>query len=154
MKPSTRQALDRPSAERWHDGAVVIDAAEAVHRLAGDAGVEAMNAAAVKQSLGPILAPFLKVTIALFGGAPDSILKRMNDSLRNVMDGVRSEWSSTGPKSGRLVISYPDEVMPVAWPCWKGSLSYIYELCGTEGVVVAQADAATSRTIVFDCSWK
>ena len=62
MQPATRFALANPMSTRWHDGFIVVDAAEAVQRLEGDAGVEALNYAAVKQSIGPIMMPFMSVT--------------------------------------------------------------------------------------------
>jgi hypothetical protein len=154
MKPETRGALENPSSANWHDGMVVIDASEAVHRFAGDAGVEAMNFTAVKQSLGPIIAPFLKVTLALFGASPDALIKRMNDSIGTVMKGVRTEWQPTGPKAGRLVITHPDDVRDVSWPCWKGSLGFVFDLCGVTGEVKPVREASSIRTLVFDCSWK
>jgi hypothetical protein len=153
MKPETRAALESPSSTNWHDGMVVIDAAEAVLRLAGEAGVEEMNYTAVKRSLGPVMAPFLRVTLALFGASPDSIIKRMNDSLGAVMRGVRSEWQPSGPKSGRIIITHPDDVRDVSWPCWKGSLRFTYDLCGVKGEIQPRRDAATPRTLVFDCTW-
>lgn len=154
MKPETRHALENPSSASWHDGSVVIDAAEAVQRLAGDRGVEDMNFTAVKQSLGPVLAPFFKVTLSLFGTSPSSLLKRMNDSLGAVMTGVRAEWSATGVTSGRLTITHPDDVKAVSWPCWRGSLRLIFELCGAEGEIIAHPELSSVRTLVFDCHWK
>lgn len=153
MKPETRAALQNPSSASWHDGSVVIDAAEAVERFAGEDGVVAMNETAVKQSLGPLMAPFLKVTLALFGGSPETIIKRMNDSIGTVMKAVTTVWTSTGPKSGRLVITYRDDVRPVSWPCWKGSLRFIYDLCGVTGDITPVKDAASPKQIVFDCRW-
>lgn len=153
MKPETRAALTDPSSASWHDGSVVIDAAEAVQRLAGDAGVETMNYEAVKRSLGPIMAPFLKVTLALFGASPDTIIKRMNDSLGTVMKGVRSEWVPSGPKRGRVIITHPDDVKEVSWACWQGSLRFTYDLCGVKGDITPHRESATARTLAFDCSW-
>lgn len=153
MKPETRAALTTPSSANWHDGSVVIDAAEAVHTLAGDAGVESMNYQAVKQSLGPIMAPFIKVTLALFGTSPETIIKRMNDSLGTVMKGVRTEWVKSGPKSGRIIITHPDDVKEVSWPCWKGSLRFTYDMCGVKGEINPHRASASTRTLVFDCSW-
>ncbi|HEY0883208.1 MAG TPA: hypothetical protein VGD87_16850 [Archangium sp.] len=72
------------------------------------------NETAVKQSLGPLMAPLLKVTLALFGGSPETIIKRMNESIGTVMKAVTTVWTPTGTKSGRLVITYRDDVRPVS----------------------------------------
>lgn len=154
MKPETRAALTNPSLASWHDGSIVIDAAEAVQRLAGDAGVDAMNYAAVKHSLGPVMAPFMKVTLALFGTSPATLLKRMNDSLGTVMKGVKADWVPATATSGRLTITHPDDVKPVSWPCWQGSLRFTFEMCGAVGTVVPHPELASKRTLIFDCSWK
>ena len=153
MKAETRAALENPSSTSWHDGSIVIDAAEAVHRFAGNEGVEAMNFAALKQSLGPVVAPFLKVTLTLFGGTPDTLIKRMNDSLSTVMKGVRTEWQPTGPRAGRLTITHPDDVRDVSWPCWRGSLRFTFDLCSVKGEATPVREASTVRTLVFDCAW-
>lgn len=138
---------------RWHDGQVVIDSAECVQRLEGDEGVENMNFAAVKQSLGPLMAPFLSITLTLFGASPDSILKRTNNSLRSVMLNVETQWQVTGPSSGVLVVKYPDLVGDVSWSCWKGAIRFVYELCGATGEILRRTEGATDRTLLCDCTW-
>ena len=153
MRPETRAALAQPSSAKWHDGSIVVDAAEAVRALAGDAGVEAMNYEAVKQSLGPVMAPFLKVTLALFGAWPDTLIKRMNDNLGTVMKGVHTEWVPSGPRSGRIVITHPEDVREISWACWKGSLRFIFDLCRVKGAIEPRRESSTLRTLVFDCSW-
>ncbi len=165
MQPATRfalanpmstkwHALANPMSTKWHDGFIVVDAAEAVQRLEGNEGVEALNYAAVKQSIGPIMSPFLSVTLTLFGASPDSILKRMDMSLRSLMLNVSAEWKSTGPNSGLLVVTHPDPVHDVSWWCWKGSLRFVYEMCGKTGDIVRSRVGATDCNMVFDCSWK
>ena len=153
MTPETRAALQNPSSIKWHDGSVVISVAEAVHRFAGDEGVEAMNYAALQRSLGPVMAPFLKVSLALFGAGPDTLLKRMNESLGTVMRGVTTQWQPASPTAGRLVITHPDVVRDVSWPCWKGSLRFIYDLCGVEGSITPMKQSASTKTLAFDCAW-
>ena len=153
MQPETRFALANPMSARWHDGFVVIDSANCAQRFAGDEGVETMNFVAVKQSLGPLMAPFLSITLTLFGASPDSILKRTNNSLRSVMLNVETEWKTTGADSGLLVTRYPDVVDDVSWPCWKGAIRFVYELCGVEGDIVRRREGATDRTLLF-CSEK
>lgn len=154
VQPETRFALANPMSAKWHDGQVVIDSAECVKRLAGDEGVETMNFAAVKQSLGPLMSPFLSITLTLFGATPDSILKRTNNSLRSVILNVETEWQVTGPHSGLLVTKYPDAVVDVSWSCWKGAIRFVYELCGATGEIVRRREGATDRSLLFDCSWK
>lgn len=154
MKPETRAALANPTSEKWHDGGVVIDAAEAVFKFAGDAGVEAMNYAAVKQSLGPLMAPFLMVTLALFGSTPDSLFKRLNESLRTVMKGVQTQWVAGTAKGGRLIITHPEEVREMSWPCWKGAMRFTFDMCRVTGQITERRDQSTPRTLVFDCSWE
>jgi hypothetical protein len=154
MRPETRAALERPQSAPWHDGALVIDAAEAVQRFAGDAGVEDMNYQAVKRSLGPLVAPFVKISLTLFGAQPGTIYARMNENLTTVMKGVRTEWvQAPGAKQGRLTITHPDDIRPIAWPSWTGSLRFTFDLCGVAGTITPVPGAATIRTVVFDASW-
>ena len=153
MTAQTRAALHEPSSSKWHDGSIVIDLAQAVHQFAGDEGVEAMNYAALKRSLGPVVAPFLKVSLALFGARPDTILKRFNESLGTVMTGVTTQWQPASSTAGRLVITHPDDVREVSWPCWKGSLRFIYDLCGVQGTISPMKELSSTRTLVFDCAW-
>ena len=153
MRPETRAAIENPSSTSWHDGMVVLDLLVAVRQFASDEGVEALNYDAVKHSLGPVLAPFLKVTLALFGGSPESIFKRMNDSIGTVMKNVRAEWKPTGPSQGRLTLTYPDDVNDVSYASWKGSLRFVFDLCAVKGVITPRPAEATARSIVFDCSW-
>lgn len=79
--------------------------------------------------------PLTPTLPALFGTSPETIINRRNDSLGPVMKGVRTEWV----KSGRIIITHPDDVKEVSWPCWKGSLRFTYDLCGVKGEI--------------DCSW-
>jgi hypothetical protein len=154
MTSDTQSALKNPSTASWHDGSLVLDAAQAVHRLGGDSGVELMNLTAAQKSIGPILAPFVKVSLALFGATPNTTLSRMNESLVTIMKGVRSEWELQSKNAGRLTIFHPDDVVPVSWPCWRGALLFSYELSGSQGDIRAQHSLAKTRTLVFECSWK
>lgn len=155
MKPATREAMNNPSSARWHDGDVVLDSAKAVDALLGREAVEEMSYQAVKKSMGPVMEPFLRVSLALFGTSPSTIYKRMNDSLKTVMQNVTASWAPRDEHSGTLTISHPDDVPEVSWASWKGSLRYVFDLCGAkDGTLVARQDLATPKTLVFECSWK
>jgi hypothetical protein len=154
MKIETQNALRNPNSAAWHDGSIVIDAAEAVDRLGGHVAVEEMNHTAAAKSLGPVIGPFVKVSLALFGASPATTFSRMNDSLMVVMKGVRTQWHPADKNSGRLTIFHGDIVAPVSWPCWRGALRFSYDLCGATGAVLSKPELANATTLVFDCSWK
>lgn len=154
LNPATRAALDDPNSTKWHDGSVVLEAAEVVKRFGGNEGVEAMNYHAVKRSLGPVMAPFLKVSLALFGASPATLFSRMNENLTPVMRGVTTTWAAADPLSGRLIVTHPDPVLAVSWPCWRGSLRFTFDLCGVKGEIVDRSQPSSDRTLAFDLAWK
>jgi len=132
----------------------VLEVAEVVKRFGGEQGVDDMSYIAVKRSLAPVMAPFLKVSLALFGASPETLFKRMNESLRAVMLGVTTEWSATGQQAGRLVVTHPDPIQDVSWSSWRGSLRFTFDLCGVTGKIVDRPQFASANTLAFDLSWQ
>jgi hypothetical protein len=151
--PQTRAALDKPHLESWHDGSVVVDLSLAIQAELGDAAVDEVYYQAVKRNLGPVMEPFLKVMLMLGGRKPETVLSKMNASLASIMKGVRTEWTPTGPKAGVLTVIHEDEVKPVSFFAWGGSLRYSFDLVGVKGRVTPRMPSPDNKRFTFDLSW-
>lgn len=153
LQEASRAALEAPHSSAWHDGSVVVDISLAIQSVLGDAAVEQVYYQAIKRSLGPWMEPFLKVMMALTGSKPEAVLARMNQSLKPIMQGVHTEWTQTSPDGGTLVVVHEDEVKPVSFFAWGGSLRYSFDLCGAKGTVTPKMPSPDNKRFTFELSW-
>ncbi len=154
LRPETAAALERPALQKWHDGAVVFDLTLAMDQVMGGDAIEEVHYDHVRRSIGPLLAPFVKVALALAGKDPRTIYKRMDDMMVSVVRGVKCSWVEQSPTSGLLTVLYAhDEVKPPSLRAWAGVIRYTFDLCEVKGQVSARFKDFDGHRLEFDVSW-
>ncbi|MCU0695945.1 MAG: hypothetical protein MUC96_05400 [Myxococcaceae bacterium] len=153
VSPATREALERPSLSKWHDGAVIFDVTLAMDAVMGGDAIEAVYYEHVRRSIGPLMAPFVKVALSLAGNDPRTIFKRMDGMMGSVVKGVASAWSETTPTAGVLTLTHRDEVKVPSVRAWAGVLRYPFDLCEVKGTVRPRLDGFDGHHLVYDLAW-
>lgn len=133
-----REMIEHPHAKSWWPGLPTLEITTAVAEEHGPGKLEAAGYLAVKNGIGPIIAPMASVIGAIFGFTPSSFLSRMADLSSTSIRGVGIVWKERSPLRGTLVITYPVQVVRVGIePLWRGAMRYIFDLSRTEGVVAS-----------------
>lgn len=132
VSEATRAALERPWDARWHPGAVLVEASDAVVALEGGLALEAMTYEMTRQSFGPVLRPLISVALALTGNDPAALFSRVDESLKVAMRGVDVTWEREG-RGGTLSLTYPIPLPPDSVASWRGVVRFLFELarCST-----------------------
>src|SRR5438045_1099729 len=100
LGPEVLAVLKAPHQRRWWPGTVVLDITEALERVGGLQLVERVGYLAVKKSIAVVAMPLVRVTLALAGPAPDTILSRASMFGVTALRGVSYEWRRESPSSG------------------------------------------------------
>lgn len=153
VKPETRSALDRPSMHKWHDGGVVFDLTIAMDAVMGGDAVEGVYYDHVRRSIGPLMAPFVKIALSLAGKDPRTIYKRMDDMMASMVKGVRSSWEEQTPTSGVLSLTHTDEVKVPSVRAWAGVIRYTFDLCEVSGTVTPRLEGFDGHRLQYELRW-
>jgi hypothetical protein len=143
--PATAQMLRSPNAQRWWAQAESFAMTNAIAAVGGDELVKQVGHLAVVESISVVIRPLVGVLMAISGPSPATLLARFGQISESAVRGVRFQWSSTGPASGELVISYPAPVPDsyVAW--WLGAFDFVWETTKKKGTVTATHEGGTLR---------
>lgn len=153
VKPETKAALDNPLLQKWHPGAVAVDAWQAIVTVAGAAQLEALNLKVTSESFGPVVRPLVKVALALGGSSPATFFSRFADGLKVATRGVTATWTATGRQSGQVAFEYPCPVPPVVVEYgWRGVMRFGEELTG-KTIRFERFEVASDRRFVFHLAW-
>jgi hypothetical protein len=153
VSPPTRAALDRPSLSKWHDGSVIFDLTLTMDAVMGGDAIEDAYYEHVRRSVGPLMAPFVKVALSLAGKDPRTIYKRMDDMMGSMVKGVSSAWQETTATSGVLTLHHRDEVKVPSVRAWAGVLRYPFDLCEVKGQVRPRLEGFDGHHLVYELSW-
>lgn len=137
VPPSTRASLVDPGLVRAHDGAVALHVCTA---LADAELVEKVFEEQLRRTLGSVIAPLVRVAMALTGNSPAVAFSRLDDLFKVMMKGVTPSWEPLSPTSGVVTITYPAGVTVDRYSGhgWVGGLRYAFELAGVKGTAVPQ----------------
>lgn len=135
--PAVAQMFASPNARSWWSAADSFAMTEAIVAEGGVELVQRAGQLAVLESLAPILRPLVGVLLALSGPSPATLLSRFGQLSGAAVKNVHFEWTSTGPSSGELTISYTVTVPPayVAW--WLGGFDFVWETTKKKGTTKA-----------------
>jgi hypothetical protein len=153
VSPPTRAALDKPSLSKWHDGSVIFDLTLTMDAVMGGDAIEDVYYEHVRRSVGPLMAPFVKVALSLAGKDPRTIYKRMDDMMGSMVKGVSSTWQETTATSGVLTLHHRDEVKVPSVRAWAGVLRYPFDLCEVKGEVRPRLEGFDGHHLVYELSW-
>lgn len=152
--PEGQEALEHPMANRWWDGAVNEQVIGALHQAAGEAAVEQVAYRTITQSMGPIVMPLVKVTLALSASTPTSLLSRSAQFLVTSVRGLEVTWTPSGSTAGSYAVRYPGKVPRAYLWLWKGMLSWVFELTGVSGELREAFADPDGQTFRYTLAWK
>jgi hypothetical protein len=133
---------------------VAVETWSATIDVFGGPRFEALNLALTRQSFGPIVTPLLRVTLALGGSSPASVLSRLNDAIKVATRNVTVTWKASSSQSGAVTFEYPLSLPRSDFVefGWRGAMRFGDELTGKRlvfGAFVADSD----RRFTFPVSW-
>jgi hypothetical protein len=133
---------------------VVVDLTIAMDQVMGGDAIEEVYYDHVRRSVGPLLAPFVKVALALAGKDPRTIYKRMDDMMLSVVKGVKCSWAEESATSGVLSVLYVrDEVKLPSLRAWSGVIRYTFDLCEVKGQVSPRFKDFDGHRLDYDLRW-
>ncbi len=146
-------SLKDPTARRWWPGAAYNQLALAVVAESSTEEFESICVEMAQHTFGPIVAPMVKVTLALVGSTPGSLLSKLGLLAQVAIRGPTFTWASTGATSGTLTVKYLGPTQPgVAIPSWRATIRYACELTNKGRITRAQA-TADNVSFIFDVAW-
>jgi hypothetical protein len=142
---ATAQMLRSPNAQRWWGQAESFAMTNAIAAVGGDPLVKRVGHLAVVESISVVIRPLVGVLMAISGPSPSTLFSRFGQISETAVRAVTFRWTTTGPTSGELVISYPAEVPAayVAW--WLGAFDFVWETTKKKGTVAAKHEGVTLR---------
>ena len=153
LPPAQRDALNDPYSAKWHDGHALLAIWQAVKDLRGVEAVETLNHEIVRDSLGPVLGPVLKMATLLSGASPAALFSRLDQLASAGSRGSTHTWVKESDTSGTLTIRYPDEQpLELMAAIWRGIFRVTRDLLNTP-VVVDGVTEAPGHAFVFRLHW-
>lgn len=133
----TRAAITDPSTQKWFSGAIMVDFYSTIIRVSSERTMSDLNLRLLRDSLGRLALPFIKVALILGGRSPASLFSRLDSMAKITQRGVSISWKETKPSAGgELRFKYEQE-MPsnVVRYGWDGVLRFGDEMTGKRTVI-------------------
>jgi hypothetical protein len=153
LDASVFTALRAPKQHRWWPGSLLLDIAEGLERVGGPSAVERVGYLAVKKSIASVAMPLVRVTLALAGPAPDTILSRASMFGTHSLRGVDLGWKHETATSGVFQVTYPRPVPAATCGMWVGTLRFVLDVTQYEGTIEGRREGGGER-LALPVSWK
>lgn len=148
-------AVATPHKQGWWPGALTEQLIDAIEAEGGASLVEDVGRLNVKNSMGPVVMPLVKVTFAIFGTSPARLFEKMGQFSGTAVRGITILWTAAGERAGAFEIRYPTPQHPAQGHLWRGGFRGAFEVAGKPGrVELAPAEAtAQGKVLRFSLSW-
>jgi hypothetical protein len=153
LAPDDLAALMKPRENRWWPGSLLARVVEVAERESDAATIEQMAYLAVKGAVAPVAMPLIKVTVAVFGSSPGTILGRASTFGATALRGVELQWKPTGDRVGELICTYPEAVPHAYHALWKGTLRFVFELTRATGSIGPIARERGDTVLRISLQW-
>lgn len=154
LTPEALQLFTRPPITITMVESYLVDPIIAtIQRTLGDEATVEVGARAVRHGLMKYLAPMIRGTTQLFGTSPPALLSRLGQISKLNVSGVGIRWTTLSPNSGELVLAYPRPTLRANFLIWRGSVSVVFELCGTFGVIGPPRPNEDDTECRFQVTW-
>jgi hypothetical protein len=155
LPAEVKQMLEAPQAERWWPGRMLAALVTPLEAASGPVAVEQLAFSSVELAVAPIAMPLVKVTMAVFGSTPDSILSRAGQFAATSMRGVELVWrSQKKSESGELQATYPEPVPTAYADLWRGTLRFVFQLCRVAGTTGDVAIDGAGTVLRIPAAWR
>ena len=115
--------------------------------------VETLNHEIVRDSLGPVLGPVLKMATLLAGASPATLFSRLDQLASAGSRGSTHTWAKESDTSGTLTIRYPSpQPLALMEAIWRGIFRVTRDLLGTP-VIIDSVTEAPGHAFVFRIRW-
>lgn len=153
LTPEVAAVLTDPYSAKWHDGNALLAIWQAVRALRGLEAVETLNHEIVRDSLGPVLGPVLKMATLLAGASPATLFSRLDQLASAGSRGSTHTWAKESDTSGTLTIRYPSpQPLELMEAIWRGIFRVTRDLLGTP-VIIDSVTEAPGHAFVFRIRW-
>lgn len=152
--PAAQQAaLNDPYSSKWHNGSQLLAIWQAVKDLRGVEAVESLNHEIVRDSIGPVLGPVLKMATLLSGASPAALFSRLDQLASAGSRGSTHTWTKETDTGGTLRIRYPEEEpLALIEPIWRGIFRVTRDILNTP-VIVERVTEEPGHEFVFVIRW-
>jgi hypothetical protein len=146
-----------PLVSSWIDGAALVEIDDVIYDVLGEAALNEIALATVRDGLTPILRNVVEGMLQLFGATPGALLSRMDALSRSTVRGMSFSWEHVAATEGRLTVAYPDSAdMPnSAFVAIRAGVVNLYDLVGAKGTIELspRSNAAPRNAAPFRCRW-
>ena len=136
VRPQTRALLERPPlAIGWVDYDDMNQLFEAMGTVMTRDEVRDAGFRSAKDGVGPIIAPMIRGTLALFGASPAGLFGNLGRITALVLKQTTFTFRSTGARSGEVEILNPIPMAPMLFVGWEGAFLFGFDVLGLKGEV-------------------
>lgn len=154
LAPETVALLEHPPlAVTFIDSKHIEPVVQALEQHYGAAMCEKFGRAVIEGGLMGILKPMIRATLGLLGSDPKSLLSRMNLFTSTSVKGVTTTYTSTGDRSGTLVVTFARPTLRANLLVWKGTMDVLFELCSAKGQVSEPVQSEDLTSASFSLTW-
>ncbi len=154
LPPDCRPGFEQPLSKRWWPGQVLGEANEVVIRQHGDAALERLVQHALRNSMGRVIGPLVKVTLSLSGASPATLLANANRLMTAGVRGLEFGWAATDLRSGEFTVRYPSAASPAFGVHYRAVLLHTLQLTQREGTVEPGTLRDGGRTVALRLRWR
>lgn len=135
-EPEVQRVLDSPPLPiGWAPSSVADGLFEALGKALPREQVREVGYQAVRDNIGPVLAPILRGLLSLFGSTPASIFGNMDRVSAIMVRGITFGWEPESPTAGAVVTRNPVPVPEAIFAGWEGAFLFAFDICGVKGTV-------------------
>lgn len=136
VSESTRALIDDPPLPiSWVETAVMEEMMDVLARLHGRDTVRDVALETSRTKTGPLVIPFMRTLLALWGATPHSIFKHVHRLAGVVSRGLNLSYVVETPTSGVIEIVYPDGTNDAVYASWEGAFHLAFEVCNVQGTI-------------------
>jgi hypothetical protein len=128
-----RVPVDAPNQQSWWPGALTEQLIDAIEAEGGVPLLEEVGRLNVKNSIGPVVMPLVKVTFAIFGSSPARLFERMGQFSGAAQRGIDILWTPAGESAGSFEIRYPTPQHVAQGHLWRGGFLGCFDVTGQPG---------------------
>lgn len=153
LSQPTKDALAKAGLFKFHAGSTMDEVLIVLARQRGPDACAAMMEEATRAAVIGVVAPLARMYLTLKGNQPSVLFERFNDLLRGTARGIKSTWTSTSERSGRLQIDYVDRVDPIVVHAWRGAMRHVLVFCKANGEVKVDQPGSDGKSVSLLIRW-
>jgi hypothetical protein len=132
----TRDLIDHPPSPLvWVETTIMEDMMDVLGRLHGRAMVKAVALETARTKAGPLVLPFMRTLLSLWGATPESIFKHIHRVVGIQAKGLSLTYLPESPASGTVELIYPHGTNDAVYASWEGVFRLAFEVCQVQGTI-------------------